>query len=199
MIKLNKGAMFGLDARIALAIFGALSLISGAALYSAIQQSKVISLVADLNEIGKAYTAFTLDTGQDIPELTNPILYANTYDLIENVNNYPNWNGPYLPYPKNSADVTYRSLQHPIYYAVRTAPLHDGTWGNTNLGDCTSGTNCYVWVMINNVPHDIAKAADIYVDGSFDKTTGNMRIHDSNGASAYAHVYLKVQPTLIQP
>lgn len=32
----KKAAMFGLDARIALVIFGALSVISGAALYSAI-------------------------------------------------------------------------------------------------------------------------------------------------------------------
>tara|TARA_Y100001960_G_scaffold323342_1_gene401616 strand:- start:381 stop:521 length:141 start_codon:yes stop_codon:yes gene_type:complete len=42
MIKMfNKGAMFGLDARIALAIFGALSVISSAALYSAIQEADV--------------------------------------------------------------------------------------------------------------------------------------------------------------
>ena len=40
MGSLKKGAMFGLDARIALAIFGALSVISGAALYSAIKESK---------------------------------------------------------------------------------------------------------------------------------------------------------------
>tara|TARA_Y100001960_G_scaffold319101_1_gene389950 strand:- start:3597 stop:3728 length:132 start_codon:yes stop_codon:yes gene_type:complete len=36
----KKAAMFGLDARIALAIFGALSVISGAVLYSAIQDAK---------------------------------------------------------------------------------------------------------------------------------------------------------------
>lgn len=40
----NKGAMFGLDARIALAIFGALSVISGAALYSAIQESSTVKI-----------------------------------------------------------------------------------------------------------------------------------------------------------
>tara|TARA_Y100001960_G_C14595815_1_gene788039 strand:- start:886 stop:1026 length:141 start_codon:yes stop_codon:yes gene_type:complete len=45
---MKKGAMFGIDARIALAIFGALSAISGAALYSAIQQSKVTVLVTEL-------------------------------------------------------------------------------------------------------------------------------------------------------
>lgn len=37
---MKKGAMFGLDARIALAIFGALSVISGAALYSAYKTQK---------------------------------------------------------------------------------------------------------------------------------------------------------------
>ena len=37
MIFFKRGAMFGLDARIALAIFGALLVISSAALYSAIQ------------------------------------------------------------------------------------------------------------------------------------------------------------------
>lgn len=41
---LRKAAMFGLDARIALAIFGALSVISGAVLYSAIKQAKTEAL-----------------------------------------------------------------------------------------------------------------------------------------------------------
>tara|TARA_Y100001960_G_scaffold267121_1_gene291208 strand:+ start:1945 stop:2541 length:597 start_codon:yes stop_codon:yes gene_type:complete len=198
-MKYNKAAMFGLDARIALAIFGALSVISGAALYSAIQQAKVIAVITDLEEINKAYTAFVLDTGQDLPEIADPVLYNDLYDLIENTKSYTNWNGPYLPYSKNATDTTYKSLQHHTYYAVRTAPLNNGTWGNTNLGDCTAGTKCFVWSMINNVPHDIAKAADIYVDGTYNKTEGNFRIHDSNGAAAFAHIYLKGQPTLSQP
>lgn len=41
---MKKGAIFGLDARIALAILGALYVISGAALYSAIQESKTTKL-----------------------------------------------------------------------------------------------------------------------------------------------------------
>jgi type II secretory pathway pseudopilin PulG len=58
----KKGAMFGLDARIALAIFGALSVISGAALYSAIQQSKAVAMVNSLEEIGKAIDSYRLET-----------------------------------------------------------------------------------------------------------------------------------------
>lgn len=48
--------MFRLDARIALAIFGALSVITGAALYSAIQYSKTIAILVDLYNLGKAWS-----------------------------------------------------------------------------------------------------------------------------------------------
>ena len=54
---MKKGAMFGLDARIALAIFGALSVISGAALYSAIQDAQATAMIVRLNEVGKAFGA----------------------------------------------------------------------------------------------------------------------------------------------
>ena len=59
----KKGAMFGLYARIALAIFGALSVISGAALYSAIQDYKITATVAQFEEFAKATDAYLLDTG----------------------------------------------------------------------------------------------------------------------------------------
>jgi hypothetical protein len=113
--------------------------------------------------------------------------------------NYTNWNGPYLAYPKHPTDGIYKSLEHTTYGSVRTASLSDSTWGSSNLGDCTSGNPCFVWSMINGVPKDIATAADIYIDGVADKTEGNFRIHDSNGGAAFAHVYLKGQPTLNQP
>ena len=51
---MKKGAMFGLDARIALAIFGALSVILGAALYSAIQEAKNQQIISMFSEISKA-------------------------------------------------------------------------------------------------------------------------------------------------
>jgi hypothetical protein len=47
--------MFGLDARIALAIFGALSVISGAALYSAIQDARVTAIVITYNRVFKIF------------------------------------------------------------------------------------------------------------------------------------------------
>lgn len=64
----KKGAMFGLDARISLAIFGALSVISGAALYSAIQNSKATALYVQLSELGKAWESYYIDTGLFYPK-----------------------------------------------------------------------------------------------------------------------------------
>ena len=69
----KKGAMFGLDARIALAIFGALSVISGAALYSAIQSAKAEQYRQYFVELVKASEAYYLDTGS---QLSFDVLHA---------------------------------------------------------------------------------------------------------------------------
>ena len=93
----KKAAMFGLDARIALAIFGALSVISGAAWYSAIQQSKVIAIVSDLNEIGKAYEAYILDTGANPSDNSVHSGHFDIADLVVDPS-VSGWSGPYLSY-----------------------------------------------------------------------------------------------------
>jgi len=64
--RLQRAAMFGLDARIALVIFGVLSIISGAVLYKTIEQVRVNSFINEFNELGKAHDAYILDTGQTL-------------------------------------------------------------------------------------------------------------------------------------
>ena len=194
----NKGgAMFGLDARIALAIFGALSVISGAALYSAIQQSKIVAITTELNEINKAYEAYILDTGQDLTLSGSSLQYAKTQELIDNSENVSGWNGPYLSYePSGSA---YLGLNHPTLDEIRVAHMHDETWGSNSLGTCAAGKACYAWAMIKMIPHELAKALDIYIDGEYNKSEGNFRIHDTNGTATSAHVYLKGHLILKQP
>jgi hypothetical protein len=97
----KKGAMFGLDARIALAIFGALSVISGAALYSAIQNANVVKWQTYFSELDKASAAYYLDEGSPIPLTSNTSvdderLYLSVRKLLNNDNNSSNWKGPYL-------------------------------------------------------------------------------------------------------
>jgi type II secretory pathway pseudopilin PulG len=93
---IKKAAMFGLDARIALAIFGALSVISGAALYSAIQKAKFTKYYVAFTELEKAFNAYVLDTGDMNFNSSNPdlnMLYENAKGSTTPV---PYWNGPYL-------------------------------------------------------------------------------------------------------
>lgn len=94
MIRIKKAAMFGLDARIALAIFGALSVISGAALYSAIQSAKTEQYRQNFEELIKASEQYYLDNFSPLPEASSGILWAS--DLVNNRQNINTWKGPYF-------------------------------------------------------------------------------------------------------
>ena len=92
---MKQGAMFGLDARIALAIFGALSVISGAALYSAIQEAKAMRYAQDITEIIKAIESVYLDVGYfPVVEESSRKVYDLRY-LYSNPGNIASWRGPY--------------------------------------------------------------------------------------------------------
>ena len=181
MKMLKKGAMFGLDARIALAIFGALSVISGAALYSAIQQSKVVAAVADLNEVHKAFEQYWLDTGQKIGRVG--ALSFDVQELVDNTDNVSNWNGPYLPYAKHSSMT--HALAYPTYDAVKVfgRSVNDA-WGGTATVDsvmpstCTGVQEpCGRWAMIELMDKTMADAIDAYIDGSVDNKNGRLRVY----------------------
>lgn len=198
--KHKKSAMFGLDARIALAIFASLSVIAGAGLYSAIEKSKIIKTINDLNEIGKAYSAFILDTRNELPYSSTPP-YLKTSDLVLNSSNLKNWKGPYVKYKAGTSafSLAYNELLYPTYASIRLGKFTDETWGNLTLGNCVTNKNCYIWAVIVGIPNELAYAIDKYVDNSLDKQNGNIRIHDSDGAAPSAHIYLKIQPAFEQP
>jgi len=172
-----KGAMFGLDARIALAIFGALSVISGAALYNAIQQVRVISLVTDLVEAGKAYEAFYIDTGLNPTE--NGAVWLDAVDLVSS--SIVGWKGPYLV---NSVDtVSNVHLDHSSYGTLALARAYTADHAGSSIGtkNCTA-TDCAIYSVITDVPESVAKAADLYVDGSDSIGTGNLRYYEATGS-----------------
>ena len=184
----KRGAMFGLDARIALAIFGALSVISGAALYSAIQQSKVVSIVTELQEVTKAYEAFFLDTGVGPGE--NGGVWIDAKDLVEKPAGVLNWNGPYF-----SSAVSGNHIEHLIYGDIGLARSISADHGGTSIGGhaCTS-TDCHLYSFISDVPTNLAKAVDLYIDGIDTVGTGNLRYY-STGSGISTIVY-KVGPYL---
>jgi hypothetical protein len=195
---LKKAAMFGLDARIALAIFGALSVISGAALYSAIQDAKTTSMITEMQEIGKAWEAYYLDVGENIPRRDSSSTSSANYYLysISNLvsSSKINWKGPYLSYSVN----TYH-LEHDKYNNIYMLEASDGVaWGDSvswyPTGACTSGKKCFVWIMINGLTNlESIKNLDKKIDGSDGINLGDFRWAYDSGNSFYA-IYYKYSP-----
>ena len=195
----QKGAMFGLDARIALAIFGALSVISGAALYSAIQDSKVTAILTEMDNVGKATTAYYLDTGLYPPSQVggDDKTLLNAREITESVVN--GWQGPYLPFEDGA---TAWMLDHPEYGEISINGLIDADWDDGTLGasKClpTTTGSCSVFVCYTGISDDLMKALDEKVDGTNIANQGNIRYktgkpacfktltYDKNSSSALA-------------
>jgi type II secretory pathway pseudopilin PulG len=188
----NKGAMFGLDARIALAIFGALSVISGAALYSAIQNAKVTSILTELQEIAKAIEAHMLDVGQ-WPVQNSPAALptvAQFYDLKLNSLNQSNslagWNGPYISGYINGSGIGIKKgdLNYGLFMNVVEDTGWGGStpwWGSTD-SFCTSGKSCALWISVYNFKDEaIAKLIDSEVDNSDGETKGRVKWYTNSG------------------
>jgi type II secretory pathway pseudopilin PulG len=182
----KKGAMFGLDARIALAIFGALSVISGAALYSAIQESKVVAIITEFNELEKAITQYILDVGQNIPPVSSGSDTLEIHDLIKNESSATGWKGPYMSYGELSA-----VLDHPTYTSVTMYKYTNGTWGTRS---CVGTIDCYYSVAITHIDKSIANAIETRIDGAGNENAaeGKIRIVTSgvSGKPDLRNVYM---------
>ena len=192
-MRVNKAAMFGLDARIALAIFGALSVISGAALYSAIQEAKTTALLTELNEFGKAWEQYYLDTGQDLPptdsDSANPAFYVlQTSPLISD--SVTGWQGPYVSYEAVGTEA-----DHPIYGTFNIMKLTtDVDWTHWGGGTCTTGRTCFYWIYLDSFDSDtLAKSIDAKIDNSDGANTGNFRWYGPDGSDTYRYA-LKYAP-----
>jgi hypothetical protein len=181
---IKKGAMFGLDARIALAIFGALSVISGAALYSAIQDSRVTAILTEMDNVGKATTAFYLDTGIYPPAESA----TNTLDAIRLTTDttptgMSGWQGPYLSFEDGA---TARMLDHSIYGEVALMAAIDGNWSDAEGAGskCLTGsTSCSVFVCYSGLSDDIQAALEAKADGATGAAnTGTFRYTSSSFA-----------------
>ena len=190
-IQSNRAAMFGLDARIALAIFGALSVISGAALYSAIQEANVIRIISEMKEIEKAYESFYLDTGSHVKQHVAGADTINIEELLDNTENRSGWLGPYVSYDKSSIRNGFLTEYNDLILRVRT---DDITWGHgsSNSVLCSDLNKCFIWVGWLGVPDDIADAIDKKIDGTLDHTDGDVRYLDWTPGVG---LYIKTQLT----
>tara|TARA_Y100001960_G_scaffold326588_1_gene411198 strand:- start:95 stop:673 length:579 start_codon:yes stop_codon:yes gene_type:complete len=184
----KKAAMFGLDARIALAIFGALSVISGAALYSAIQDAKITALLADFQEINKGIESYYIDTGLDLEQFKLADLVSSTQS---------GWKGPYVNYPTNPLDTNqllYKNLPTTVMYVTRYSD--DPFVNSATQVLCSSSNNCYSWLafaekIADDEVQETWRKLSERVDGNTDLLTGKVRmlVH-----STYRYFYIQAMP-----
>lgn len=185
---LNKAAIFGLDARIALMTFGILSVVSMAFLHSAMEESEAVAFLAEMEEIGKAFQSFSFDTKEfllrnnDTDNTISDYYMFKVKNLVQNIDSYENWKGAYISYIPNSD----ASLNHRKYKDVMLLALNNKSWGGavgnwSPAGYCSAGEKCYLWVLINGVPSEsIAKEIDIKVDKADGASSGSFRWYKSN-------------------
>tara|TARA_Y100001960_G_scaffold333776_1_gene440906 strand:- start:3410 stop:4030 length:621 start_codon:yes stop_codon:yes gene_type:complete len=183
----KKAAMFGLDARIALAIFGALSVISGAALYSAISSAQAEKWRQTFTEIVKATEQYYLDNGKTIPAFNshfNP-LYLN--DLVANRESLSTWNGPYLSHNvEGSVGLSDALVKTLGSGATLGAYLRTGAdWAEANDmnsdGLCTmNASDCYEWISIygdsSTNTEQLFTSLDNLVDNGDGELKGDVRL-----------------------
>jgi Tfp pilus assembly protein PilE len=195
----NKGAMFGLDARIALAIFGALSVISGAALYSAIQEAKITAIVTQLNELAKAYESHYIDTAEHSINLagTSQGQMGTIGMLITNIRSSSFWNGPYTSItnlnPASTREIKTQNLASPLFYSAysviegRTPVSASGVMSTCNSTDC----NIYL-ATLNIIDKTSLSSIDIKIDGTDDKDSGKFLYHiDGDSTKTFYYIMAK--------
>lgn len=196
-MKLKKAAMFGLDARIALAIFGALSVISGAALYSAIHGAKATALLTEMQEVGKAWEQYYLDTGVDL----EADLSACTVDCYYKIDSLINssvkgWQGPYIPYSVRT-QYTLEDANRVFSLLRLTSEVSWGGVVNWTVADCKSGRLCSIWVTIGGYNDDILfKKIDDDIDSGDGNDAGNFRWINAGASPWYYHSFYKYAPIL---
>jgi hypothetical protein len=194
---IKKGAMFGLDTRISLVIFGALSVISGAALYSAIEKANITSKYTTLIETGKAFEALYIDTG--ILRVTSVLDNYNAEDLYVD-NSVVGWKGPYQNIGsliKGSHSLIKYNGSAFSDYDVLVRNLKSNSWDLTsdweaNISCKSKVDNCSLWIQLVtlNLNDKLGYKLDEMFDDSIDDY-GNIMYGVHNGAY---QIFIKIMP-----
>ncbi|NBV54689.1 MAG: hypothetical protein EBR79_03140 [Proteobacteria bacterium] len=159
----QSGAMFGLDARIALAIFGILSVVAGVSAINVFSQAGTTALTTELTNMKKAYTEFHLSTSEHTLKFL---------DLVNNESEIPGWSGPYV-----DGMLSDKSRGHGTY------SLTEGRQDVPGVPpvECSGGI-CGIWLKLTKVKDGLARDVDKALDGDDSPNGGTFRIEFIPGA-----------------
>lgn len=196
MLKNQKAAMFGLDARIALAIFGALSIITGAALYKAIQNAHSEQWRQYFESITKASEHYYLSTGVQLP--MNDPTYGSIKigNLMTNYASVNSWTGPYLSI---TGTITENSIKDSmtaklganssVSIILQQVSTWSGIPNNISITEkCVlNNADCIEWIALSlgtggdaNNFQQLFDSLDDLVDGGDGGAAGKVRFNSAN-------------------
>lgn len=154
----QRGAMFGLDARISLAIFAILSVVAGSYAVLSLNDINAKSLAQELRETGESIEAIHSDLESDIYsnliEESDSNAYIALYDksVLKDGSARASWLGPY---------VKTASPNHPKFGEIsiqRRLKEHAGV--------CFAESACYLWLVYSKVPLKTAEHLNSMYDGN---------------------------------
>lgn len=177
----QRGAMFGLDARIAVTIFAALAVILGITVFMTVPQVQARSLVQDIRTYQTAVEGMQYDVRQDITDI---ITTGGDADIkrfqalndrtVVRTGAQPKWMGPYLN--SRSAEATVHENYGQLYLIV--ADRADYT--------ATGCADCFYWLRIDDVPEDTFTIVNGEFDGEGEAapaTNGKVRWAADDGSN----------------
>ncbi len=151
------GALLGLDARIALAVFSVISVVVGATIMLNMDSTRAKTLSGELADTGRAIEGLHHDVKIDIfRALTSPSeknAFAALYDarqITEEDNLRGKWLGPY---------ITFNSTQHPRYGDMLITKN-----GLEHTTTCETANDCYLWLTYAKVKRSIAEEVNGIID-----------------------------------
>lgn len=156
----NKGALFGMDARIAMAIFASISIIMGYFSFGKINMAKDSALISELEAITSAMQNYQTDMGTFYQFTINTVDGFNGFEALYNINAVntgyqKNWNGPYYTITSNSHHA-YGDFSISYSQADRTA--------------CTSSSDCYAWIELTGIKQVMWDRINSFVDEGLGNT-----------------------------
>jgi hypothetical protein len=165
----QRGAMFGLDARVALAIFGIISVVVGTAIFGNMGDFNARAFAKELREMHVAIEGLHTDLQTNVRNRLVTVNDTNAFaalydrDLLTAVGQQ-RWLGPY---------INHRSTTHPLYGAMQ---LQRRAAANAPATACTAtdGT-CYMYLRYAAVPDNIIQALDQQFDGGDGAIAGQVQ------------------------
>lgn len=166
----QKGAMFGLDGRVALSIFSILSVIAGASIFFNRLDSTASVMHSELKAIHTAIKDIQADLEDDFyasldtPNSANAVL-ALFEDTTVTANKQKDWHGPYLDEFIQPLTRIYKSQNNVVgitTVSILKQPKQDNIDSSVA---CSGAAPCYYWVRIANLPLKLVSVLNNKVDG----------------------------------